>query len=145
MSSAVFRCMALVLLCVLSLSRDASAKIHPDAVLTSIGGKGKTALVAAAISAVGAAIGVGIYFAIRQSHVMKGCVVTDPNGLELQKAGSDQTFLLLGATKGLTSGDRIKVHGSRKKKVAGVTDSPSFVIDKLDKDYGTCPVSSQHR
>jgi len=56
MSSAVFRCMALAFLCVLLLSTYASAKIHPDAALTSIGGKGKTALVAAAISAVGAAI-----------------------------------------------------------------------------------------
>jgi hypothetical protein len=137
--------MALVSFCVLLFSTDASAKIHPDAVLTSIGGKGKTALVAAAISAVGAAIGLGIYFAIRQSHVMRGCVVTGPNGLELQKAGGDQTFLLLGAIKGVTPGDRIKVHGSRKKQVAGVTDRPSFVIDKVDKDYGTCPVSSQHR
>jgi hypothetical protein len=65
------------------------------------------------------------------------------NGLDLQTE-SGQSFVLLGATTGLKAGERVKVTGARKKRVNGVTDKQSFIVDKLDKDYGACAVSAAH-
>jgi hypothetical protein len=74
---------------------------------------------------------------------LKGCVADSAKDLEL-RTGDNHSFVLLGATTGIKAGDRVKVTGSREKKVNGVSDRPSFVIDKLDRDYGTCTVATAH-
>jgi len=99
--------------------------------------KTDVAEVAGVIVGVGAVIGVGVYFAVRASHTTKGCVAQAADGFELV-TGDNQRFLLLGATSGVKPGELIKVHGSKKKRVAGVSDRRSLVIDKLDRDYGAC-------
>jgi hypothetical protein len=75
--------------------------------------------------------------AIRHHNSVAGCTVSGPNGLDLQ-AEDGRDFALLGATTGIKAGERIKVSGSRKKKVDGLTDRQSFIVSKVAKDYGSC-------
>jgi hypothetical protein len=72
-----------------------------------------------------------------------GCAAGGGNGLDLLTEDG-RSFVLLGATTGIKAGQRVKVTGARKKRVNGVTDKQSFVVDKLDKDYGACTVSPAH-
>jgi hypothetical protein len=134
------RCIATLLICALIAPLDGIAQAHPHAAFDGLGGKSKTTLIIAALVATVAVIGVGVYFVVRQAHSVKGCVAHGTTGLQLQREGG-QSFVLLGATSGIRAGERVKVTGSRRKKVSGVSDSPSFVVDKLNKDYGACTVS----
>jgi hypothetical protein len=143
MAQGLPRLLAPILICSLVIQAHAAGPPRNHAALDGLGTTAKTTLVVAALIAAAAAIGVGVYFAIRQGHTVKGCVAAGSDGLVLQTEGG-QSFALLGASTGIKAGDRIKVTGSRKKKVNGVTDRQSFVVDKLDKDYGACAVSPVH-
>ena len=143
MPSVFSRAIAALLICAFLVSAPAHAKARPEAVLTQLGPGSKTTLIVAALVAVVAAIGVGVYFSIHQAHTVKGCVSSNGNALELT-TGDGKNFALLGATSRVQAGDRIKVTGSRKKRVSGVNDKPSFIVDKLDKDYGSCPRAPVH-
>jgi len=137
MTKGFSRCIAALLVCVLLFPASAQAQVRSHAALDGLGTTSKATLIVATLVAAVALVGVGVYFAVRHGHTVRGCVADRPNGLELQMEGN-QSLGLLGATTGIRSGDRVKVTGSRKKKVNGVSDRPSFVIDKLDKDYGPC-------
>jgi hypothetical protein len=128
----VGRCtiVAAAVLCLLALA--IAPRAHAQFVT-----KTDVAEVAGVIAGAGALIGVGVYFAVRASHTTKGCVIQASDGLELV-TGDNQRFLLLGATSTVKPGELIKVHGAKKKRVAGVSDRRSLVIDKLEKDYGAC-------
>jgi hypothetical protein len=143
MTLGLSRCIATLLICGFLIPANAPAQARPQAALEGVGVDSKTTLVVATLIAAVALIGVGVYFAIRQGRSVKGCVAEDRNGLELQTEGG-QSFVLLGATIGIRSGERVKLTGSRKKKVTGVSDKPSFVVDKLDKQYGPCTISLSH-
>jgi len=131
------RCIATLLIIALVTPLDGMAQTRPHATLDGIGGEAKTTLIVAALVATVAVIGVGVYFAVRQAHTVKGCVAQGSNGMELERENG-QSFVLLGATRGIRAGERVKVTGSRRKKVAGVSDRPSFIVDKLDRDFGAC-------
>jgi hypothetical protein len=109
----------------------------------SIGGpivsKSDIVLIFVAVAAVGAAIGVGVYFAVRQPPSITGCVVSGSGGLTLQNESDHQTFLLMGDTGAVKPGDRVRVKGKKKKDSAG---NRSFLVDQVKKDYGACPVST---
>jgi hypothetical protein len=137
------RCIASLLICCLLIPAIAPAQARPHAAFDGLGLGSKAALVIAALTTAVALIGVGVYFAIRQGHTVRGCVAEGANGLELQMEDS-RTYQLLGATTSIKAGERVKVTGTRKKRVNGVTDKQSFVVDKLDRDYGACPVSPAH-
>jgi hypothetical protein len=143
MTHGLSRCMASLLICGILIPADAQAQARPHAAFDGLGLGSKTTLVVVALTTAVALLGVGVYFAIRQGHTVRGCVTESANGLDLQmKDGS--TYLLLGATSGIRAGEWVKVTGAKKKRVNGVTDQQSFVvdkIDKLDKDYGACSVS----
>ena len=93
--------------------------------------------IAVAIGAIGAGIGIGVYFAIHHSHSIRGCAISDPTGLELQTEGDQQTFQLMGITSDVKAGDRVKVVGKKKGNGSG---NRSFLVEKLAKDYGACHV-----
>ena len=142
MDPALGRFVALMLLVVLSVPVSATGQTRPDAVLTSVGGAGKSALVVAGVTAAAVLIGVGIYFGIRQAHMAKGCVSSGLNGLILQKDGGQSPLVLLGSISHISAGERVRVRGSKKKSVPGVSNQPSFLVEKLEKDYGPCAVST---
>jgi hypothetical protein len=140
MAQAFVRLLAASLICVSLTPANAAGPPRHHAALDGLGTDAKTTLVVAALIAAAAAIGVGVYLAVRQGHTVKGCVAAGGGGLELQTE-SGQSFVLLGARAGIKAGDRIKVTGSRKKRVSGVSEKQSFVVEKLDKDYGVCTVA----
>ncbi|MGO9340613.1 MAG: hypothetical protein ACLPY1_24330 [Terracidiphilus sp.] len=143
MKQGLSRPIAVLLICGFLIAVDAHAKPTSHAAFDGLGTDSKTTLVVATLVAVVAVIGVAVYFAVHHAHTVKGCVAGDGAGLELQTEDS-RSFVLLGATTGIKAGDRVKVTGARKKKVNGVSDRASFVVDKLDKDYGVCTASPAH-
>lgn len=108
-------------------------KVRPIANNDQIVSNGQIAGVIIAIAAVGAAIGVGIYFAVRHNASITGCVASGPNGLQLANEGDSQTYSLMGVVASLKPGERVRVSG-KKKKVAGVAHP--FLVDKVKKDFG---------
>ena len=104
---------------------------------TLCGCKSEVEGIAAGIAAGAAAITIVAIIEVRHHNSVTGCTVSGPNGLDL-KTEDGRDFVLLGATAGIKAGERIKVSGSRKKKVDGVTDRESFVVNKVAKDYGSC-------
>ena len=98
---------------------------------------GKTAGVIIALVAVGALIGVGVYFAVHHGHSLKGCATAGPAGMQLLNEGDQQTYALAGDIDRIKAGDRVRVSGN-KKKAAG--NGRQFVATRLSKDYGACKI-----
>lgn len=123
--------LAITLVCtfLITSSRQADAQIGIS--------KGQGDAIIAGLVAAGAVIGVVIYFVVRQPPSITGCAVTGPNGLTLQNEGDQQTFLLVGDSATIKPGDRIRVKGKKKKKVAGST-TRTFIVEKISKDFGPC-------
>lgn len=120
------------LLCtsLLLLSKPAKAidRLQRDAIGAAIG-----------IAAAGAAIGIGISFAVHHNRTLTGCVVATPTGLTLAKEGNQQTFALIGDTASIKPGDRMKVSGKKKKK--DLPGQPTFFVERFSQDYGACKVT----
>jgi hypothetical protein len=74
---------------------------------------------------------------------LKGCVVDGSKGMELQTE-SGESFALFGETAGVKAGERVKISGSRQKAVKGVSARQSFVVERLDKDFGACTAAMAH-
>ena len=98
---------------------------------------------------VGAAVGVGAVIAVaiivpveisHSHHTLSGCVITGSSGLELRTSDS-KTYALEGAAASIKVGDRVKLHGSKAKKTKDTAGDEVFRVEKLNRDYGSCPVS----
>jgi hypothetical protein len=68
-----------------------------------------------------------------------GCAASNPPAVILQNEGDHQTYNLLGDPANIKIGDRIKLSGKKRKDVSG---KRYFVVGKLEKNYGSCKVSS---
>jgi hypothetical protein len=99
---------------------------------------GQVAWIGVAIAAIGAGIGIGIYYAVRHNHSLTGCAVSGANGLQLQSEGDQQSYALMGDVAGIKSGDRVRVSGKKGKSHAGAPRP--FLVEKVGKDYGVCKV-----
>jgi hypothetical protein len=104
--------------------------------------KGQGDAIIAGIAGAGVAIGIVIYFALSRPPSIKGCAVIGPNGLELKNEGDGQTFQLLGITSDVKPGDRVRVQGKKKAISKSSSGNPTFLVEKLAKDYGACKASS---
>jgi hypothetical protein len=71
-------------------------------------------------------------------HNIKGCIFSDPDGLQIQDAGTHKEFILTGATSELKEGNLVRIHGSRAKKQGGNKTEQVFVVQSLKKSYGAC-------
>jgi hypothetical protein len=91
-----------------------------------------------AVLAVGAAIGVGIYFAVRQPPSITGCARSTPTGIALVNEGDQKTYMLVGDTALLKTDERVKIKGKKKKDASG---KPTFIVDKISKDFGACKLT----
>jgi hypothetical protein len=134
---------ALVLVAALlanAIGQQAAPKPRPAAALDGVGIKAKATLTTAAVVGAVTLIGVGVYLVIQRAHTVTGCVTDDPNVLLLH-TGDGKTYVLLGATTNIKADTKIKVRGTKRKTIPGVIDQPSFVVEKLNKTYGSCYVS----
>lgn len=126
-------------LCTLLIGVIQTSKAQTGGISGPIGAsKSEIVGVEIGIAAAGAVIGVGIYYAARHSHNLTGCVVSGPNGLQLQSPGDKQAYILIGDIATIKSGERIRVSGKKKK---GSGAPQQFLVEKLTKDYGACPVA----
>lgn len=122
-----------VALCAILATTTFSAKAQDRIQILS---KGQEVGIVAGIAGAGAAVGIGIYFAVHHGHSLRGCAVSGPNGLQLQNQGDQQTYALTGEVADIKPGDRVRVSGKKEKKSAG--DPQDFLVAKLTKDYGAC-------
>jgi len=93
---------------------------------------------------IGAAVAVIVVVAVEVSnghHTLSGCVISGPNGLELQTSESKR-YALEGDASSIKVGDRVKIHGSRVKKTKDTAGDQVYRVEKLKKDYGPCPVNA---
>lgn len=94
--------------------------------------KAQVAGVVIGIAAVGAAIGVGTYFAVQHSHHLTGCVTTAPDGVQLVSDSDQKIYSLIGDVAGIKSGNRVRVSGKKKHSTR------MFLVEKVSKDFGSC-------
>lgn len=90
---------------------------------------------------VGAVVGaaVGTSFAVNhEHHVLKGCVSSGPDGLQLTKDSDKKNYSLVGTTAGIKPGEKIKLHGTKQRKPKGSTGNQQFLVDRVTKDLGPC-------
>jgi hypothetical protein len=89
------------------------------------------------IAAIGAGIGLGIYFAVRaHGHSLTGCTGSGPDEPELVSENDQQTYALTGELAGIKPGERIRVSGKKGRKNAGA--HAQFLVEKLSRDFGPC-------
>lgn len=123
-----------VIVCALALT----ATIPTTAQSGTIGvSKSDVVWIGVAIGAIGAGIGIGIYYAVHHSHRLTGCAVSGAEGLELKNKGDEQTYVLVGAVSAIKLGERVSVSGKRVKKTPSPT--PQFLVEQLSRDFGLCP------
>jgi hypothetical protein len=99
----------------------------------------------ATIGAVAALAGVAIGTAVlvemhHHKHTVKGCVSVGPNGLQIQNDGDKKTYTLVGVTTNTKAGDRVKLHGLKEKKEKDGMGGSTFVVESINKNYGSCHV-----
>lgn len=99
-----------------------------------------------AIAAAGIGISAAVVLAIavpiaisHKHHTLKGCVYVVPNGYEL-RTNDAKTWRLEGDPASMKAGDLVQFHGSRVKQKTDKAD-PTFRIQQLKKDYGSCPAA----
>ncbi|HXR40164.1 MAG TPA: hypothetical protein VN776_13785 [Terracidiphilus sp.] len=127
---------ACALLAATSTQSALATRPRPD---NSIPTKSDIVWIGVGVAAIGAAIGIGVYFAVRpHGQRITGCASSGPNGLQLVGEGDQQTYILIGETGGIKPGERIRVSGKKEKSTAGAM--PQFFVDKPPKDFGACKV-----
>jgi hypothetical protein len=130
MTASLRRLLILLFLCTLCLTTTKTA----SAGLVGAS-NGKTAGVLIALVGAGVLIGVGVYFAVRHGHSLKGCASSGSGGMQLLNEGDKQTYALAGDVDGIKAGNRVRVSGNKKNSTG---NSRQFVATKLSKDYGPC-------
>jgi hypothetical protein len=78
----------------------------------------------------------------KENHTIKGCVTASPSGLQLRDQHNSQTYTLLGATASTKVGDIVQLRGTKEKTAKGSTADPSFVVERLYRSYGPCPLDA---
>ena len=101
--------------------------------------KTQVSLSVAAMAAVVVGTTVGVTLAVQHSHhTLQGCVSSGANGLELRLSDS-KVYILKGELAEIKVGDRLKIHGSKVKKIKDSSAAdPVFLVEKVNKDYRSC-------
>jgi hypothetical protein len=98
---------------------------------------GQAAAIFATMGAIGGAMGYGIYYGVHRSHMLTGCAVSGAHGLELRNQGERRSYALAGNVADIQPGKRVRVSGKKGKPLG--KDAPrTYVVQKLQKDYGSC-------
>jgi hypothetical protein len=101
-------------------------------------GSGIAPVVAIASVAIAAAVIIPVVI-VHNHHNLKGCVTTGGSGLEVVQDDA-KAFTLVSPPADLKVGDSVHLHGAKIKAKKGSKDGPTFVVDKVTRDYGPCKV-----
>jgi hypothetical protein len=106
-------------------------------------GPSKGEMVGIAAGAVaGTALVVGtVVAANHEHHILEGCVSSGPAGLQLTRDSDKRVFFLVSAPADLQPGEKVKLHGTKRKKQKGSPGNQQFVVEKVTKDFGKCEAS----
>jgi hypothetical protein len=103
--------------------------------------KTQIGLSVSAMAAVVVGTTVGVTLVVQNHrHTLQGCVFSGPSGLELRTSDA-KVYALEGYAATIKVGDRVKLHGSKLKKAKDSTGDQVFAVEKLSKDYGSCPAA----
>jgi hypothetical protein len=104
--------------------------------------KGEIVGLSVGVAAVSALVVVASVEAGRNRHILKGCVSTGPDGLQLTRDSDKKVFSLLRAPADVQPGEKVKLHGTKQKKQKGSTGNQQFVVQRVAKDFGRCERSA---
>jgi hypothetical protein len=86
---------------------------------------------------------VGVAILVHHSnHTRKGCILSGPNGLEFQYPGDWTILDLSGVTANAKAGDVYRLHASMAKRAKHAGGNRTFVVEKVGRDFGPCPVKA---
>jgi hypothetical protein len=91
-------------------------------------------IIAGAVAAV-TVVGILIYREGHRHPFITGCVASGADSLNLKNEKDKQVYALSGNSTVLKVGERVKLRGKKMKDPGG---KPSFQVERLTKDYGTC-------
>ena len=100
----------------------------------SIPNGAEVVLIFVGVGVIGAAIGVGVYYAARRPPTVTGCAAAGSGGLRLRDEGGGESFALTGDLTGVHAGERVRLRGKKK----GKGGDRMFVTDRMVKDFGGC-------
>jgi hypothetical protein len=135
--------LARIAVCGLAMTATAAASAQrasspQDIVITQ--NPSKLAGIGFGLAAVGAGIGLGVYFLVRHDSSVTGCAVVGANGLQLETMSDGQSYALVGEVAGIRAGERVRVSGRKEKENPGVPRV--FLVSKVKKTYGACAVAA---
>jgi hypothetical protein len=80
-------------------------------------------------------VGILIYREAHKHPSITGCVATGADGLNLKNEKDKEIYTLSGDSTALRAGERVTLKGKKIKDSGG---KPSFQVERLTKDHGTC-------
>jgi hypothetical protein len=80
-------------------------------------------------------VGLIIYHETHKHPSITGCVAPVADGLTLKNEKDKKVYVLSGDSAALRAGERVTLKG---QKIKGSFEKPSFQVEKLTRDYGTC-------
>ena len=99
--------------------------------------KGEVIGIIAGAAAALTVVGLLIYHETHTHPSITGCVVSGADGLTLKNEKDKKVYALSGDSAALRAGERVTLKGKKIKDSIG-NGKPSFQVEKLTKDYGTC-------
>jgi hypothetical protein len=119
--------LALCLLLVLPAFPQTVGQIGPS--------KGEVVGIIVGAAAAITVVGILIYHETHKHPSITGCVANGNDGLNLENERDKKIYTLSGDSSALRVGDRVALKGKKIKDSGG---KPSFQVEKLTKNYGTC-------
>lgn len=133
------RTAACVLAMTAALTASAQRASSPQDIILTNNPK-KLAGISIGLAAVGAGVGLGVYFAVRHDGSLTGCAMKSADGLQLEIQGAGETYALVGEVDGIKAGERVRLAGRKEKPNPGV--ARLFLVSKVKKDYGACAAAA---
>jgi hypothetical protein len=122
-----FGALALCLLLALPAFPQTGGNIGPS--------KGEIIAIVAGVAAALTVVGYLIYHETHKYPSITGCVASGADGLTLKSEKDKKVYALSGGSAALKAGDRVTLKGKKSKDPSG---KPSFQVETLTKDFGTC-------
>ena|ERR1700730_1558474 len=131
----LFRTSTVLALCLL-LALPAFPQIGNLGNLGNIGpSKGEIVAIIAGVVVALTAVGFLVYHETHKHPSITGCVASGADGLTLQNEKDKRVYALSGDSAALKAGERVTVKGKKIKNSAG---KPSFQVERLTRDFGSC-------